>query len=427
MTAFAPSALRSLLTAATLAGLIAGAPSALAAPCLVLEGGQVLTPDGWLEGADVVIAGERIRAVGGSGPAGDGCARLDVSGRLVTPGLTEVHSQLGLVEISLEDRTVDTDLKAAWQDPSEAIRASVRPELAFNPRSSLLPIARSGGVTSAIVVPRGGVVSGRSFWVDLIGGRQADGIVRAPLALHASLGAREESRAAAFHTLSVALEEARAFARRARDWEANRSRPFLLPHVELRALEPVARGELPLVVHLDRAADIEGLLAMTRDSPLRLVVYGGAEAWLVREDLAARGVAVAIDPLRFGPGSFDQLHARPDNAALLHEAGVTVMFSTFGSHGVRRLRQLAGNAVREGLPREAALRAITEAPARVFGLTDHGRLSPGAVANVVVWSGDPLELGTRVERVFVHGKELALVDRQTRLRDRYRRLPPARP
>jgi imidazolonepropionase-like amidohydrolase len=147
---------------------------------------------------------------------------------------------------------------------------------------------------------------------------------------------------------------------------------------------------------------------------------------MVAARLAKQKVPVIVDPVENAPESFDKLGARADLAARLEAAGVPVMLSTFSAHSVRKLRQWAGNAVREGLPHAAALEAVTARPAAVFGLPTHGLLEAGRVANVVVWSGDPFETTTVAEHVFVRGRAATGDHRQKRLLDRYRTLPPAR-
>jgi len=412
-----------LLAVSGLGTTASAAPAPNAGPrCVVIRGATLPHADGERV-VTVVVRGSKIAAVSVLGADAPGCDVVEATGKTLTAGMVDPNTQLGLVEVSLEAATVDTDLKAPFQGASGEIRASVRADYAYNPRSSLIAVTRLEGVTSAVSVPAGGVVSGRSFWVDLGGTRQADAIQRAPLAMHASLGSRGPSRATAFHTLDVALREALDLAARRRAWEQNRTPAYLLPRFELEALLPVAKGEIPLVVGVGRAADIEGVLRMTEGTAVRLVIAGGAEAWLVRDLLAARDVPVIVDPLTYGPRGFDQLAARPDNAALLHEAGVRVMFSTFSTHHARKLRQVAGNAVRGGMPHQAALDAVTRVPAEVFGMKDHGRVEVGAVADLVLWSGDPLELSTRVEALWIHGQRLPLTSRQTALRDRYRHLP----
>jgi len=183
------------------------------------------------------------------------------------------------------------------------------------------------------------------------------------------------------------------------------------------------RGEVPLVLTVNRAADIEALLDATAapDAPaVRLVIAGAAEAWIVADALAARQVAVILDPLLYGPGGFDELHARPDAAKRLAAAGVRVLFSQNDPHMTRRLRQLAGNAVREGLPWTEALAALTRHPASVYGLPDHGRLEAGAFATVALWDGDPFETLTSLRWLAIRGRPIPRVSRQTELLERHR-------
>ncbi|MCA9518471.1 MAG: amidohydrolase family protein [Myxococcales bacterium] len=404
------------------APLAARAAAPAAEECTVLVGGRVFDGARWLDGAPtVVLEGGRVRAVGGAAPPG--CRVVEVAGKMVTPGLVDAATQIGLVEVPAEGATVDLDLRAEFQDGEHLVRASVRPDFAYNPRSAVIPVTRLGGVTSALVVPRGGVVAGSSFLVDLAGERQSDAIERTLVAMHASVAGGDGSRASALEVLRVALAEATRYDREKAAFEANRTRALLLPWVELAALAPVARGEEPLAVHVDRASDIEGILRFAEGTKLRLLIFGGAEAWLVKDLLKARGVGVVTYPFADGPDGFDRVFARPDNARILDEAGVSVAIASFDAHASRKLRQLAGNAVRAGLAGESGLAAITSRPAALLGLRDRGVLRAGAVANVVVWSGDPLEVTTLAERVFVHGREMPRESRQTRLRDAYRRLP----
>jgi imidazolonepropionase-like amidohydrolase len=154
-------------------------------------------------------------------------------------------------------------------------------------------------------------------------------------------------------------------------------------------------------------------------------VAGAQEGWEVAGELAAAGVPVLVEPLDNIP-SYDALGVRYENAALLARAGVTVALMETDTHNARNLRQQAGNAVAYGLPWEAALRAVTLAPAEIFGVAErYGSLDPGKVANVVVWSGDPFEFTTAVEHVLIRGAEVPLRSRQTELFERYRTLPPS--
>jgi imidazolonepropionase-like amidohydrolase len=158
-----------------------------------------------------------------------------------------------------------------------------------------------------------------------------------------------------------------------------------------------------------------------------VVVVGGAEAWLVGGALAAAKVPVVIDPYQAGPSSFDQVHARADNGALLRAAGVTVAIHGPSAHQARSLRFIAGNAVRGGMSHVDALAAITSVPASLLGLKDRGRIEVGAHADLAVWTGDPLDIPARLAMLTIGGVEVELISRQTELVDRWRDLGPVLP
>jgi hypothetical protein len=204
----------------------------------------------------------------------------------------------------------------------------------------------------------------------------------------------------------------------------------LLAHDE-RLLTPQGRqvlgeylkGAGPFLFEVDRAADIRETLAFIRRENLpRAVILGGAEAWRVARELAAAKVPVVLDPLENLPAGFDSVGATLENAARLQAAGVRIAFS-FASpepHNIRRLRQAAGNAVAHGLKHDAALLALTRSPAEIFGVGDRfGSLAVGRPADLVIWSGDPLEVTTVAEAVYMGGVAQTLRSRQTELRDRY--------
>ena len=183
------------------------------------------------------------------------------------------------------------------------------------------------------------------------------------------------------------------------------------------------------MVAADRASDIEALLAIQAEYDLRLVIDGASEGWRHAASLAEAGVAVIIDPTVFGPGSFDQVHARPDNAMLLEQAGVDVMFGHTGTHNARLVAHQAGIAVGKGMSHAGALAAVTTTPARVFGQPEV-TLTPGSAATFVVWQSitdalptDPFEPTTRAVAVYIDGVQQDMRSRQTELRDRYRQLP----
>jgi imidazolonepropionase-like amidohydrolase len=405
-------------------GFVALATDARAedAPPLAISHALVYGPGTRLPLVDttVVIAGGKIVSVGSSATMPPGAVVLDAHGKTVTAGFIDADTDVGAVEIDMENRSNDTDARGL-------LLPALRMVDAYNPRSALVPIARAGGVTSVIVAPRAGAIAGQSAFVDLAGDTQADAVVRASVAQYARADADEAqavgTRSALWVTLRQALDDARFYSTHKAQYDANGARTLGLRRMDLEALLPVLRGEQPLVVTTHRASDIETALRFAEEFKLKLVLRGASEAWLVAEEIARAHVPVILDPLEDLPEGFDRLRSRSDNAALLSAAGVSVVLTTSSSHQARLLWQRAGNAVRLGMDHDAAIRAVTEAPADAFGLKGYGRLEAGAVANVVVWSGDPLQIGTRVEHVFVRGREQPLETRQTLLLNRYRTLP----
>jgi len=421
---------RLLLSLFAAALLAPGAAIADDRACTVLLGGTVHAPEGPRDDLVVVILGDRIadaRPTVDELQFGDGadaarfrgkhdCAVLKLDeGAVVTTGLVTVGGQLGLVEVGMEGGTRTSD---AGGDP---IRTSHDVADSYNPRSSVIPVTRIAGITSAIIEPTGGWFPGQAAWVDLAGGSQEETVVRRGVYLPTGFGSA--SRGEGLGKLAELLDDARTHLRDPRALDSNRSRPYVASRLDLEALQPVLRGEAPLVVGANRAADVEALIRFAADEEIRIVIRGGAEAWLHADALADAGIAILLNPYVYGPGGFDQIEARPDNAAILADAGVDVIISTGSAHFARNLRQLAGNAVRGGMDHTAAVRAITSNPARVFGQTDRGEIARGAVANVVVWSGDPLELSTTVVHLWIGGEPVELRSRQTELFEHYRELP----
>jgi imidazolonepropionase-like amidohydrolase len=151
---------------------------------------------------------------------------------------------------------------------------------------------------------------------------------------------------------------------------------------------------------------------------LNPIISGGQEAWIIKENLASTGVPVVLNALDNLPGSFDGIGARLDNAALLHEAGVTVLFTSGETHNARKLRQVAGNAVANGLAYEAAVEAMTSLPAEVFGGKPR-MIAPGLRADLVIWSGDPLDVNSAADQVIINGVPDSMQSRQTELLERY--------
>jgi imidazolonepropionase-like amidohydrolase len=425
---------------ALLAGLgLAAAP--VAAQVIAIEGGTVHTLTGpAIDGGTVLIRDGRIVAAGRDVAVPADARRIDARGSHVTPGFIESGTQIGLVEVGAVAGSVDHSLVTPTDQTRFQIRAAFNIGDAINPHSTVIPVTRIEGVTTAVSRPAGGLIAGQGVVLDLAGETTADMVVRDPVAMFARLGEQGGgvvggSRAAAVIRLREALDDARAYARGREAYDRGAAREYAATRMDLEALQLVLRRQIPLVVEAHRASDILTALGLARDHGLRLVLYGATEGWMVAEEIARADVPVVVRVLENLPGSYERLGARFDNAAILHRAGVQVAITSGTTHNARNLRQEAGNAVAHGLPYDEALRAVTATPARIWGLEDRGTLQPGQVANVVVWGGDPLEILPPVRHVFIRGREIPLVSRQTELRDRYMDLgdrermyrPPPRP
>jgi len=303
---------------------------------------------------------------------------------------------------------------------------TVRPEfdvtLAYNPESVLIPVARVEGIgftlLSAGSAPGGSIIGGQGGVVRLDG--SIDPIGPRVLFVHLGAGASAlsgNSRAAQWMILDQLVDEARG--RIGAD-----SKHSLLTPAGRTALAKYLDGRGRVVVEVNRAADIHQLLRWSQRHGVRIAISGGGEAWKVATQLATAQVPVFVDTLANLPGDFDRIGATLENAARLQAAGVAVGFAPIGdgSHNARKIRQLAGNAVANGLPWADALAALTRVPAETFGVGGElGSIAPGKRADLVLWSGDPLEVSTVAEQVWLDGHAQSMRSRQTDLRDRYLR------
>lgn len=422
---------RALVAAAALGAMVLASPSILASQTIAIIGGRVHPVSGpVIENGTVLMRDGRIVAVGQDVPIPADAQRVDAAGRWVTPGFINPSTHLGAVDIGAVRDT--RDFAAHGRD---GVAAAFRVVDGLNPRSVLIAPAREDGVTSVVVVPVGGMVAGQGALVDLLqGASTAEMTVRESLVMVAQLEDAAAAGAGARGELALRMKEllddARAFGRNRRAYDAGELRSLAASRSDLEALQPVLAGELPLLVNANRASDIQAAIRLAAEHGLRLMIAGGAEAWMVAGELAAARVPVLTGAMNNIPGSFATLGSRQDNAAILRSAGVQVLITGDGgadpdAFNVRNIRYAAGNAVAYGLPWADALRSITLSAAEVFGLGDsYGSLAPGRVANVVVWSGDPFEFATRAEHVFVRGRELSEATRQEQLQERYRTLPP---
>lgn len=413
--------MRSILSIAA-AMAVAAAPAA--AQTVAIEGGTVHTMTGApIEGGTVLIRDGRIVAVGQNVTVPAGARRIDARGKVVTPGFFDSGANVGLVEIGAVVET--NDYRPGLEEEDDLVAAAFNVADGLNPNSMLIPITRVAGVTTVLSRPQGGLIAGQGVIIDLLGRDMEAMLVRTPAAMYGNLGesargAIKGARGSTTLRLREVLGDARAYARDRAAFERGQTRAYAVSPSDLEALQPVLAGRLPLVLEAHRASDIQTALRLADEFGLKLVIYGGTEAWMLADDLARARVPVIVEVLNNLPRTFEALGATFENAALLRRAGVQVAITSGETFKSFNLRQQAGNAVAYGLPHEEALRAVTLYPAQIWGLDDrYGSLAPGKVANVVVWEGDPLELLTPVSNVLIRGQEVPLESRETLLRDRY--------
>ena len=380
---------------------------------------------GTLHGTDVLVQGGRIAAIG-NGLAASGAAVVDAGGRPLSPAFFGGISGIGIEEVSGEAATRDATLALGGNAKEMVVRPEFDVTLAYNPESILLPVARVEGIGFTLLAansgPGGSIIGGQGAVVRLDGGAEPAG----PKVLFVSLGARAanlsgSSRAGQWMLLDQLVDEARG------RLPADSGFALLTP-AGRRTLQRYLDGGGRIVVGVDRAADIRQLLRWSRTHGVRVAIAGGAEAWKLAPQIAAADVPVFVDPLANLPGDFDSLGATLENAARLRAAGVRVGFtqSGDGSHQARKMRQLAGNAVANGLPWEDGLAGLTRVPAEAFGVGDRlGTIAVGKSADLVLWSGDPLDVANVAEQVWLGGRAIPMRSRQTELRDRYLRAEPA--
>jgi imidazolonepropionase-like amidohydrolase len=422
-----------LLVAALLlaGGALAGGAQA---ETIAITGAKVHPVSGpALDGATVVIVDGKVAAVGAGVAVPAGARTIDGRGKVVTPGLFDSSSRVGGVEIDAYDDTTDVRVE------DDRITAAFDVVDGLNPLATNVAVTRVEGITRAVVMPRPGksLIAGQAALVDLRPLPTPDPramVEKSPVAMVAVLGSQGAelaggARGAAMLRLREALEDAKDFAQNRRAWEGGQHRDYPLSRLDLEALAPVVKGELPLAVAVNRASDILATLRLAVEYDLKLVLLGVADGWMVAPQLAAAKVPVVVDPMTNIP-DFDTPGATLENAGRLQRAGVTVLFASFDAHNARDLRHAAGEAVAYGMPWEAALRAVTLGPAQVWGIADrYGTIEAGKDADLVVWSGDPFELLTSAERVFIKGREVPPDTRQRELLRRYRKvgepLPPA--
>ncbi len=406
-------------------------PGAAQSQPIALVGGTIHpVSDSPIEGGTLLFAEGVIQAVGGDVDLPADTQRIDVSGLHVYPSLIDAMTDLGLVEINAVRSTRD-------QRETGAINPNVKAQVAFNPDSELIPVARSNGILLALSAPSGSLLAGQSALMRLDGWTWEDMTQKAPVAMHvhwprmtplsawwssSSEEKPQEKYDQALEQLRETLRDARAYQRSKKVVQENGDQ---IPYdARWEAMLPLLRGELPWIVHADQREQIQSAVAFAAKEEIRIMLYGGYDAADCADLLKRHEVPVIVGGVHRLPARrhspYDEPFTLPER---LRQADVQFCIASGGrwsSSMVRNLPYHAGTAVAYGLPRQEALRSITLYPARILGVEDRvGSLEVGKDATLIVTTGNPLETPSLVTMAFIQGRQVELDDRHKRLNRKY--------
>jgi imidazolonepropionase-like amidohydrolase len=409
-----------------LIALLACVSPPVAAQTIAITGGRVVIGDGSdpIDAGTVVVSNGRIVAAGRGIAIPAGAERIDATGKWVTPGIVAGFSRIGLVGVDAVNETNDASGGGAQFSASLDIAPIINPDV------SAIGVSRAAGVTRAIVSPEASnaIWGGQGAVIDM--GADLSPITKAQAFQFVEFGEGGAQRAGGARTglmanFRTALAEARDAARGVYRDDA------LLKRADAQALVPVLNGQMRLMIHVESAPDILGVLNLKREfSGLNIVLVGVSEGWRVARQIAASGVPVIASALNDLPAAFEQIAATQSNIGRMKASGVAVAIGMIDDNDTRQAQQstqYAGNLVAltrvpgaSGLNWSDAFAAITSKPADVVGLGGEiGSLRAGRRADVVIWDGDPLEVSSGVTAVWIDGVRQPLTTRQSRLRDRY--------
>lgn len=407
----------------------------LHADTLLLRGAVVHTvTNGTLEAGDVLVRDGRIAEVGAN-IAQKADSVLDLKGMHLYPGLVSPGTDLGLVEIPALRAAVDDKETGEFTPEVESWNA-------VNPDSELIPVARANGITHFAPIPQGKFITGSSGMMAARGWTIEDMLLRRHTAMHLvwpghSLKIPGPSTPTDAKTLDEQSRERKEkvrvverFFADAEAWGKRDAKDAKVPAWE--AMQPVLRGEVPLIIHANGQREIKAALAWSESHPkLRIVLLGGRDAWMHAGELAKRKIAVIYTevftlPVR-ASDSYDVQFTAP---SILHQAGVSVAISEglerASASGQRNLPYIVAQAAAFGLPADAALASITLVPAQIHGVSDRlGSIEPGKDASLFAATGDILDIRSQVKHLWISGIEQSLESRHTRLAEKYRNRPKA--
>jgi imidazolonepropionase-like amidohydrolase len=378
----------------------------------------------------IVFANGIITAVGANVAVPADATVIDGTGLSVYPGLIDSGTSIGLTEISSVAGTVDTTELGD-------LNPNARAEVAINPHSNLIPVTRANGVTTVLSVPEGGLVSGQSAMINLAGWTPKEMVLKSPAALHIRFPRLrsgsfeeqpqdEEAEKEEQKTYTRNLDKLRDLFRDANAYAKARAANARTEHdVMLDAMVPIVEGRVPVIIHANRARDIEAAIKFADEQKIKMILAEGQDVARVMPQLKQRNIPVILGGiLKLPPREDDPYDLLYTNAKTLYDAGIRFSIQSQEDHNARNLPYHAAMCAAFGLPKDVALKAVTIFPAEIFGVADKvGSLEVGKTANVIVTDGDPLEIVTNVRRLFINGEDITLDTRQKQLYEKFRQRP----
>jgi imidazolonepropionase-like amidohydrolase len=424
------------LAAALTFALVPGTAAAQAGPgvdgTFVIEHASVWTGTGApLENVNVVIRDGRIAAVG-AGATAPNATVIDARGKWVYPGMINAYTPLGLAEIG---GIATMNLRSELGEYNPHMRAAV----ALNVDSRMLGVTRANGVTNAISAPSGGVISGQAALINTAGWTTEDLAIVPSAAFivnfprEPSANARGRGRGAGSDESSALTPQQRYDAEvrdlhrvlaTAKQYAAQRTGGSQDVDLMFESMRPLMAGDVPALVSADTETQIRGAILLADSFGIKVIINGGEEAWKVRSLLAEHRIPVVLGSIESLPGAdlpYDAIYAQP---GLLVDAGVRIAFSTGDAASARHVPFHAALAVAYGLSKDDAMKALTVWPAEMFGASDQiGTIEVGKMANLFVTTGDPLDVRSQVEALFIRGRHVPMDDAHTRLYEKYNARP----
>ena len=383
-----------------------------------------------IPGGIIVFDKGKITALAPNAAIPANAEQINISGKHVYPGLIDAYNNVGLTEIGSVRGTLDVS-------EAGSINPNVRAEVAVNPESELIPVARSGGIVVVGTAPGGGVISGLAAALVLDGWTWEDMTLKSGIGLVVNWPTmvyspspfartpREEwqkQRDEQLKNLREAFASARAYmvAKKAEQQKGTQHHDV---DPRWQAMIPVLEGKIPVFVQANELTQIQAAITWAEQEGGKLVIVGGRDSWRVAEQLKAKNTPVIVTDVQSAPSrrweDFDQMFTLP---LKLRDAGVRFCITGDGSaSNSRNTPYHAANAAAYGLPKDEALKSVTLYAAQILGIEEKvGSLEIGKDATLIVTTGDPIEIESNVEQVFIQGKKIDLRDKHKQLYMKYR-------